>query len=264
MKKNLKVRTVGHRCDDSGLRLRHHRASQVDGRAEAEFRGQYPSRAGPQGRQPPGTGSPGAGRRQGRRRQTMERLKDDLQEAEHHLDQHGRQRCRRPCDGRRTRSTITIKGIPATQTSAFRNLVTERYPTYMLTALNSTDYSMRLKPTDLIDLKKRHRAADHGHHRQPHRPASGWPRRPCSSTAAAPMTNPGAVAGRGRSGARQGTDRHRRGARNRRRQGRPVPQPRSPAGAARRRAAAGNQAGTNRSRAPGAKANSGTWSARSR
>jgi preprotein translocase subunit SecD len=31
--------------------------------------------------------------------------------------------------------------------------VSERYPTYILTALNSTDYSMKLKPTDLNDLK---------------------------------------------------------------------------------------------------------------
>src|SRR5215469_2153790 len=49
---------------------------------------------------------------------------------------------------------ITIKGIPATQSSAFRSLVAEHYPTYILTAVNSTDYTMRLKPSDLIDLKR--------------------------------------------------------------------------------------------------------------
>ena len=48
---------------------------------------------------------------------------------------------------------ITIKGIPSTQSSAFRSLMSERYPTYILTALNATDYSMKLKPTDLNDLK---------------------------------------------------------------------------------------------------------------
>ena len=37
--------------------------------------------------------------------------------------------------------------------SAFRTVVSERYPTYILTSLNSTDYSMKLKPSDLIDLK---------------------------------------------------------------------------------------------------------------
>jgi protein-export membrane protein SecD len=49
---------------------------------------------------------------------------------------------------------LTIKGIPATQSSTFRDLVTDRYPTYLLTAVNSTDYTMKLKPTDLIDLKR--------------------------------------------------------------------------------------------------------------
>src|SRR5215469_11224916 len=49
---------------------------------------------------------------------------------------------------------ITIKGIPATQSSAFRSLVAEHYPTYILTAVNSTDYTMKLKPSDLIDLKR--------------------------------------------------------------------------------------------------------------
>src|SRR5215467_1880089 len=44
---------------------------------------------------------------------------------------------------------ITIKGIPATQSSAFRSLVTEHYPTYLLTAVNSTDYTMKMKPSDL-------------------------------------------------------------------------------------------------------------------
>ena len=48
---------------------------------------------------------------------------------------------------------ITIKGIPATQSSAFRGLVSERFSNYILTALNSTDYSMKLKPTDLNELK---------------------------------------------------------------------------------------------------------------
>ena len=48
---------------------------------------------------------------------------------------------------------ITIKGIQANQTSALRDLIAERYPTYILTALNATDFSMKLKPTDLNDLK---------------------------------------------------------------------------------------------------------------
>ena len=48
---------------------------------------------------------------------------------------------------------LNIKGVPSTQSSALRSVVTDRYPTYVLTALNSTDYSMKLKPSDLNDLK---------------------------------------------------------------------------------------------------------------
>jgi preprotein translocase subunit SecD len=48
---------------------------------------------------------------------------------------------------------ITIKGIPATETSAFRGIVNERYTTYTLAATGS-DYIMRMKPSDLIELKR--------------------------------------------------------------------------------------------------------------
>jgi len=48
---------------------------------------------------------------------------------------------------------ITIKGVPATMTTAFRSLISESYPTYVLTAVSSSDYSMKLKPSDLVALK---------------------------------------------------------------------------------------------------------------
>ncbi|MGA9104777.1 MAG: protein translocase subunit SecD [Bryobacteraceae bacterium] len=47
---------------------------------------------------------------------------------------------------------ITVKGVPAAEANAFRSLVTDRYTTYVLTALNSADYALRLKPSDLISL----------------------------------------------------------------------------------------------------------------
>jgi len=50
--------------------------------------------------------------------------------------------------------TATIKGVAAAKASDFRNLVGTEAPNYVLTALNSTDYSLKLKPSDLIDLKK--------------------------------------------------------------------------------------------------------------
>lgn len=50
--------------------------------------------------------------------------------------------------------TITIKGVPTNSTTAFRTLVTDNFSTYNLTSLNSTDYSMKLKPSDLLALKQ--------------------------------------------------------------------------------------------------------------
>jgi preprotein translocase subunit SecD len=49
---------------------------------------------------------------------------------------------------------ITVKGVPATQTSAFRSLINERYPDWVLTAVSSTDYGMRMKPSELVNLKR--------------------------------------------------------------------------------------------------------------
>jgi preprotein translocase subunit SecD len=49
---------------------------------------------------------------------------------------------------------ITIKGIQATQSGDFHNLIGANYGTYILTTLNSTDYSMKLKPSDLVELKR--------------------------------------------------------------------------------------------------------------
>jgi preprotein translocase subunit SecD len=48
---------------------------------------------------------------------------------------------------------ITIKGIPTSETAAFRSMIADKYSAYILTQVNSTDYSMKLKPTELEALK---------------------------------------------------------------------------------------------------------------
>ena len=48
---------------------------------------------------------------------------------------------------------VTVKGVPATQSSAFKNIITTNYGSYLSTALNSTDYQLKMKPTDLQNLK---------------------------------------------------------------------------------------------------------------
>jgi preprotein translocase subunit SecD len=49
---------------------------------------------------------------------------------------------------------ITIKGIPAQKASAFRTLVTDRFGAWVLTAVNSSDYRMNFRPTELVQLKR--------------------------------------------------------------------------------------------------------------
>ena len=83
--------------------------------------------------------------------QTAERLKEDLKKQNIAWNSMDTPDVAKVEDAEKVE--ITIKGIPSTQSSAFRSLVSERFPNYVLTALNSTDYSMKLKPTDLNDLK---------------------------------------------------------------------------------------------------------------
>ena len=83
--------------------------------------------------------------------QTIEHLKDDLKKQNITWADMSDNDVKTVDDSDKV--AITIKGIPDTQSSAFRSLVTERYPTYILTALNSTDYSLKLKPSELIALE---------------------------------------------------------------------------------------------------------------
>jgi len=83
--------------------------------------------------------------------QTMERLKEDMKKQNltwASMDRNDPQTIAGADD-----VEISIKGVPATESSAFRSLISERYATYVLTAVNATDYTMRLKPSELIALK---------------------------------------------------------------------------------------------------------------
>jgi len=84
--------------------------------------------------------------------QAMERLKEDLRKQSITWASMDRNDPERVEDADNVE--VYIKGVPATQTSAFRDIVNERYATYVLTAQNSTDYSMRLKPSELVALKR--------------------------------------------------------------------------------------------------------------
>lgn len=49
---------------------------------------------------------------------------------------------------------ISIKGVSPNSTSALRTSVGERHPSWILTPVNSTDFRMTMKPTELIQIKK--------------------------------------------------------------------------------------------------------------
>src|SRR5271157_2355741 len=83
--------------------------------------------------------------------QTIEHLKDDLRKQNITWADMQSTDVKTIDDADKVR--IDLKGVPATQSSAFRNLAGEHYPTYILTAVNSTDYSMKLKPSELISLE---------------------------------------------------------------------------------------------------------------
>src|SRR6185312_16219654 len=62
---------------------------------------------------------------------TMERLKEDLKKQ--NIQWAGMDRSDPQTVADADKVDISIKGIPSTQTSDFRNIISERYPTYVLT-----------------------------------------------------------------------------------------------------------------------------------
>src|SRR5215467_1004849 len=68
--------------------------------------------------------------------QTAERLKDDLKKQNITWGTMDVNEVSRVEDADKV--ALTIKGIPATQSSAFRNIVSEHFPNYILTAQSST------------------------------------------------------------------------------------------------------------------------------
>ncbi|MCC7499953.1 MAG: protein translocase subunit SecD [Bryobacterales bacterium] len=49
---------------------------------------------------------------------------------------------------------INLKGVPADKAGTFRNLVTDRFSTWVLTTVNSSDYRLNLRPTEDLALRK--------------------------------------------------------------------------------------------------------------
>jgi preprotein translocase subunit SecD len=84
--------------------------------------------------------------------QTMDRLKEDLKKQ--NIAWAGMDRNDPQTVAEAGNVLISIKGVPLTQAGDFRNIVSDRYQNYVLSAMSSTDYSLRLKPSELISLKR--------------------------------------------------------------------------------------------------------------
>lgn len=49
---------------------------------------------------------------------------------------------------------ITIKGVPVSKSTALRDIVSDRFSTWVLTATSSSDYRMNMRPSELVALKR--------------------------------------------------------------------------------------------------------------
>src|SRR6202049_4512457 len=49
---------------------------------------------------------------------------------------------------------VDIKGVPLNKSSALRSAVNDQFPEWILTAINSTDYRLTMKPTEVLKLKQ--------------------------------------------------------------------------------------------------------------
>ena len=61
---------------------------------------------------------------------------------------------------------INLHGVEQTKTQEFRSLIADKYPDWILTPVNATDYKMNLKPSALIDLKRNTVTQEAGHNRK--------------------------------------------------------------------------------------------------
>ncbi len=84
--------------------------------------------------------------------QTIERIKDDLRKA--NIDFASMENNEPASVDTADTIQIDIKGIPAAKSKEFRTLVADHFGTWVLTAVNSTDYRMNLRPSEMLVLKR--------------------------------------------------------------------------------------------------------------
>src|SRR5436305_6312729 len=50
------------------------------------------------------------------------------------------------------KAAIVVKGVPSTQAGSFRSLVNDKFPQWISTPLNGTDYRLTMKPSDALQF----------------------------------------------------------------------------------------------------------------
>ncbi len=84
--------------------------------------------------------------------QTIERIKDELRKAGISYTEIDRND---PASIEEAdRIQINIRGVASERTGDFRAILTERFPAWTLTPVNSTDYRLNMKPTEALALRK--------------------------------------------------------------------------------------------------------------
>jgi protein-export membrane protein SecD len=84
--------------------------------------------------------------------QAIDRMKDDLRKQ--NIDYASIERNDPTTVEDADKIEIDVKGVPPTKTGAFRSLISERYPQWVLTPVNSTDYRLNMRPSELVTLKR--------------------------------------------------------------------------------------------------------------
>jgi len=84
--------------------------------------------------------------------QTIERMKEEMRKQT--IDYAGIDRNDPASVEDADKIEITVKGVPVAKTTAFRNLVSERFGQWVLTPVNATDYRLNMRPSELVTLKR--------------------------------------------------------------------------------------------------------------
>ena len=84
--------------------------------------------------------------------QTIERIKEELRKASINFNTIDRNDPATLEEADRIQ--INIQGVANERTGDFRAIITERFPTWVMTPVNSTDYRLNLRPTEALTLRK--------------------------------------------------------------------------------------------------------------